>query len=586
MVKNSANKPAHIAFFLSIRNPQIFRFVAAFLIVMFPMVLNAGALTPSDGIEQSRRPGDFRQRLPEFEETEPSKLLDLPDIIVPDEKKDYLSTAEKVYIKAIELTGNTIFSGAELSQITSQYENRYVYNDELEELRKALTIYYIEKGFINSGAVIPDQTISDGIVQIKIIEGLLTRIDIEGNQRLRTPYLNGRMALDTGTPLNVFALEEKLQLLLQNPAIGRINTELRPGDNPGEAVLHARVEEQSPYYLNLIFNNNVSPSVGSVQGIVQAGHYNVTGWSDVLSMQADFADELREIFLDYSIPITASDTKVSFHYDQSDATVIEEPFDVLDIESESRTFGMMISHPFFRTRQQQFLMSVSIEDRHSETTLLGFPFSFAPGVRDGESDVAVIRLTQEWLDRSQDNVISLRSVFNFGIDAFGATINDSLPDGEFFVWLGQFQWAHRQDNGKGQFIARTDIQVSHDPLLPLEKYSIGGLYSIRGYRRNQLVRDQGFTASLEYRRDMLDLKDHGLGMIQIAPFVDIGGAWNVDSPNISPNTLASIGVGLLWDPTDKFHAEIYWAHAFRDVTNPSNDIQDDGIHFQIFARLF
>ena len=87
-------------------------------------------------------------------------------------------------------------------------------------------------------------------------------------------------------------------------------------------------------------------------------------------------------------------------------------------------------------------------------------------------------LPQDWLRRTRDRVLAARSVFSFGLHALGATENDSKPDGEFFAWLGQFQWAQRLDEGD-EIILRTDAQLTQDPLLPMEKFVVGGADTVR-----------------------------------------------------------------------------------------------------------
>ena len=61
--------------------------------------------------------------------------------------------------------------------------------DEIEQARRAITLHYVRNGYINSGAVIPDQNPADGIILIRIIEGELTEIDLHGNKWLRDSYI-------------------------------------------------------------------------------------------------------------------------------------------------------------------------------------------------------------------------------------------------------------------------------------------------------------------------------------------------------------------------------------------------------------
>ena len=526
-------------------------------------------------------------------EHKPPTEFTLPPL--PPPETDQLSSALKVYVRHIRLSGNTVFLEGELEMLTAPYENREVTSEELQALRYALTQYYVERGYINSGAIIPDQEVKDGIIEIRLIEGRLNRVDIEGNQGLRTGYLSDRIALGAGPPLNINTLQEQIQILLESPLIERINAELQPGTQPGEAVLKALVEEKAPYQLGLSFDNHIAPSIGGLQGRFFGAHQNLTGWGDRLGFEVDYAEGLVDFSVDYSLPVTRRDTIAQVWYNQSDSTVVEDPFNIIDVESDYQSYGLSLIHPVYRTPQQTLSLSASIERRSSKTFLDGTPFCFFCGAfpnssdfststQDGESDVTVLRLSQEWVDRTPDQVIAARSTFSIGIDAFGATDNPGdLPDGEFFTWLGQFQWARRFDDG--ELIFRTDLQASKDPLLPLEKFAVGGANSVRGYRENQLVRDWGFVSSLEYRYTIFQ-DESGEHRLQVAPFVDVGGAWDIDLDTPSPEVIPSAGIGLRWNPFHQVYAELYWGYAFRDVDNPDGDLQDHGIHFQLVGELF
>jgi hemolysin activation/secretion protein len=218
-------------------------------------------------------------------------------------------------------------------------------------------------------------------------------------------------------------------------------------------------------------------------------------------------------------------------------------------------------------------------------------------VDDGKSVVSVFRGAVDWVDRSPEQVLALRSTFSYGADLFGATINPSgVSDGEFFHWIGQAQWVRRFDFGEVKnvrLVARGEAQLTDDRLLPLEKFAIGGADTVRGYRENFLVRDNGWDASLEVRIPVFDLSIPGIpteledGRVDIAPFFDIGQSWDSDVSNPSPKTISSIGLGLRWAPVQGVLASLYYGYALRDVDDPDDtDLQDDGIHFSIRASFF
>lgn len=497
----------------------------------------------------------------------------------------------QVFVRSIRLTGNTVFTDAELAEVTRPFSNRYVTSEDLEALRLALTRYYVDRGYINSGAVIPDQKVQDGVVDLRIVEGQLTQIAVSGNRQLRGAYLTDRLALGAGPPLNVNQLTERLQILLQGPFVERINAQIEPGDRPGEARLRAVVEETAPYRLSIGADTDLSPSLGEARGVLRGQLLSPLGLGDVLSAEIALADGLQDYTLDYAIPLTPRDLTFSVYYENTSSDVVEDPLSDLDIEGDTSTLAFRLSQPVYQTSRDQLTLAVGLDLRESETSLLGRGFPFSAGVEpDGSSSVTVLRFIQEWLSRSPDQVLAARSTFSLGVDAFDATINaGDDPDGRFFAWLGQFQWAKRLGESDNQVVFRLQGQLTSDPLLPMEQFAVGGLWSVRGYRTNALVRDQGFASSLELRIPVLHRED-GAPLLQVVPFVDAGGAWykgrGGDTPD--PTTIASAGLGLRFDPHQRIHAELYWGHAFQkdDLEGPDDSLQDSGWAFLLTANLF
>ncbi len=319
----------------------------------------------------------------------------------------------------------------------------------------------------------------------------------------------------------------------------------------GESELHVRVAETLPFSVALGFNNYQSPSIGAERGLITLAHRNLTGHGDILSVTYIRSAGLDlQLDASYTLPLTARDTTLSLRYGKDDTIVAEEPFEALDIQTATDTFGITLRHPFSRTLTQEFALGLTGEHKRSETSLLGEPFSFSLGVEDGEANVTAVRFTPEWIHRTQHQVIVARSRFTVGVDVLDATTHtdSSIPDGRFFAWLGQFQWVRRLPVWDIQTIVRLDVQLADDPLLSVEQIAVGGRFSVRGYRENQLVRDNGLITSLEVRVPLLREKPWA-DLVQVAPFVDYGRAWNTDLPTPNPRTIASVGVGLRWAVT-------------------------------------
>jgi hemolysin activation/secretion protein len=554
--------------------------------------VNADTLgTDALGIEGLQQPRRERPALPEYTPTTPAPELTLPPVPAPEEGR--LSSQLRVFVRDVRLVGNRVFSSEELGQVTAPYENRTITSEELLELRDKLTLYYVERGYINSGAVIPDQEATQGVITLRIIEGRLTRVEVSGTKRLRSAYVSKRILLRTESPLNLEPLRSQLLLLQQDPLIERLNAALVPGNRPGEALLRVKVAEARPYFVTLGVSNDNPPSSGGERAELALGHRNLSGWGDALTLAFGVTQGSNDLSAQYTLPLHARATALSLLYERTSASVIEEPFETLDlnIESETETYGIALVHPFYRTPGRQFSVGLSLQRRHTETTWLGGEFS----PPTPPSTVTVLRFYQEWVDRRRDQVIAARSTFNLGIDALNATLDlepdspsataDSQADSQFLTWLGQFQWARRLAEAGHQVIFRTDLQLANDALLSLEKFALGGARSVRGYRENQLVRDNALVTSVELRVPLFRTQA-GPRNLQAAVFADYGRAWNHEDSVREADDISSVGLGLRWDPHPKFHAELYWGIALRDIENPDYDLQDDGLHFALSYQLF
>jgi hemolysin activation/secretion protein len=551
-------------------------------------------------IDLPERAGDQRQDFPEVpleNPQQPPPALPLPP--PPPPPDDRLSGALQVQVSKIKITGNSVFTDEELAPLIKPYEGRAVNTEELFALRNALTTFYINAGYINSGAIIPDQKVVDGVIEIQIVEGTLTEINVSGDNWLRDSYITSRLEIGNEEILNINQLQERIKLIQQDQLVERINAELTPGTNPGESILNLKVDESRFYNFGVAFNNYRNPSIGELQGEFYAAVYNLTGFGDELSARYSLSGGLDTVFAAYSIPITPYDTRLRLYYEQNDAQVIEEPFDILNIQSVNKNFGISLSHPFYHTPKNQLLGSIAFERRRSDVTfqLPGAPREPFPTLaEDGKTRISVLRFLQEWVHRSSSTVIAMRSTFNWGIDVSPllAPNNVRINDDQFFFWLGQFQWVQRLGSTDIQVVLRTDLQLTPDSLLPIEKFTVGGAVTVRGYRENQMIRDNGAVASIEVRVPVFRLPIPWLsqspaeGMVQLAGFYDFGWAKNtleVDSNRA--NTISSAGIGVRWDPTPKIHGELYWAIPFRNVSiGEDNSLQDHGITFFLNVDIF
>jgi len=495
---------------------------------------------------------------------------------------------QRMHIRRVELDGNTVLPADEVDALLAGYVDRDVTMDELQALRYALTSLYIRHGYVSSGVIIPDQRLDDAIVRFAAIEGRVTHIAIYGNSSVRDTYIRNRIQRGIGAPVHAGDLRFALEVLRADPRIERINAELVPGARPGESTLQVNVAETVSWWVATNFDNYRSPSVDEDRVSISAGNSNFTGHGDVLALNYGVTDGLDDLDASYSYPLTSADLRLTGYYARTDSNIVEEPFNLIDIVSKSRTAGLSLSRPFRSRSGRTLTPTLGLENRRAENWLLGVPFSFTPGEQAGTSEVSVAYLTTEWLWPAPRQMFALMVSGRFGTGLFDATTNATGPDSDFFTLRAQLQYARNLGWRGSRFTVSTSAQIAADPLLALEKFSIGGHTTVRGYRENQLVRDSGIVASVELDIPLF-VDDDGRPThdVSITPFADYGVGWDKDgaSPTSQRTSLASIGIGFRWRPTANWLLRADYGYALDDVVTPTKTLQDRGLQFRVEYRM-
>ncbi|MGK7958396.1 MAG: ShlB/FhaC/HecB family hemolysin secretion/activation protein [Crocosphaera sp.] len=520
----------------------------------------------------------------------PPTPLDVPPATIT-APQDIPGLPQRITVIRFEFEDNTAFSDEVLGSVTVPFTNTPISFAQLLQAEAAVTQLYTDAGYINSGAVIQaGQVLSPegAVVKIKVIEGGVEDIKVTVEGRLNADYVRSRLAIATTQPLNQNRLLEALQLLQLNPLIKTISADLSAGTRPELSILSVRVEAADSFSMGLFSDNGRVPSIGNLQRGVRLAQGNLLGFGDSLSVEYANTDGSDAVSVDYTFPLTPENATLRLTSRITNTEVIEEPFERLDIEGDSLYLDISVRQPVIQTPTQELALGLTFSRQESNTSVLGVGFPLSPGANDqGETRLSILRLFQEWTGRGSQDVLSLRSQFSFGIDLFDTTINDRPPDGKFFEWQGQGQYV-RSLAADTLLVLRSNLQLTSRPLVPLEQYNLGGLYSVRGYRQDLFQTDNGVFLSAEARFPVLRI-DWLDGLLQVVPFTDFGIAWNDDDnpiPTPSPNTLSSVGLGLQWQMGTDFTARFDWAIPITDIESQGGRSPEESFYFTLNYRFF
>ena len=535
--------------------------------------------------------------LPETPETPPPEdLLPSPPQPLPETVPDRGQTLTVTEFKFI---GNTVFTDLELTTaITTGLTDKPLPLSQLLEVASNVAKIYAEAGYTTSGAVIsiPKTTQEEGkgIVEVQVIEGELESIEvipIKEGERLNTEYVRSRIASAAGKPLNIYRLQEALQLLQLDPLIEQISAQLSDGTRTGTSILKVEFATGKTFALQGLSDNNRTPSVGSFRRGGAISEANLLGWGDTLRGEYRNSDGSNDVEVSYTLPVNAYNGSVRFRYRTTNSTIVKPPFDQFNIDSHYENYELTFRQPILQTPQQEVILGLSLDRQESNSFLDGLAIPLSPGANiKGQTRITTLRLFQEWLQRNSQEVIAVRSSFNMGLDflgisdAFDADINPNAPKNRYFTWRGQAQWV-RFLAPDTLFLIRSDIQLSSDPLIPLEQFVIGGYGTVRGYAQNYRLNDNGIIATAELRLPVLSFPQYET-KVSVIPFVDYGSGWNLKRPTLHPATLASVGFGVLWQQGDTLSARLDWGIPLTHNNRADNTWQEHGLHFSIIFNPF
>ncbi len=504
-----------------------------------------------------------------------------------------LAAAPTRLIERLELQGVQALPLALFETAAKPWLGRALDESEIEALRQRLTRVYVDHGFVNSGLLIAEGQGTGTTLRLQAIEGRLTQVQLRGLAGLNPEHVKSRLGATEGA-LNMDALRERFQLLLNDPLLARVQARLLPGERLGEAVLDIEVERARPWKLSAFANNHRPVSVGEGAMGLRGQLSNLTGQGDqldalLLGPLKGEGSRKGQQRLDWRTPLTAWGapfTQVSLAAERSDSAIVEEPVRQLDIRSATRGWELGVSQLWSESTERRHSSGLQAQARRQRSTLLGEPYSFTAGVPDGRVRETVWRIWHETQWRSPQQVLVLRGHFNWGhnnVQREAAVPGlEAAPAPSFQYATLQAQWLRRLGPEGLSLSARLLAQASRDRLLPSSGIALGGVNSVRGQRENQAVRDEGWVANLGLPWVWKEGQGGGL-RVELEPFYDHGRVRNRGQAWVE---LASAGLALKLGWRGAL-LEIAAAERVRgDAASTQKDsLQDRGVHVQLSYAL-
>jgi hemolysin activation/secretion protein len=231
---------------------------------------------------------------------------------------------------------------------------------------------------------------------------------------------------------------------------------------------------------------------------------------------------------------------------------------------------------------------VQVERRTTKTLLLGERFSFAPGAVNGRSAYTALRVVGDYVLRNVDQVFAISLTATQGLGGTGTEIPGlAAPHQDFRAALAQVNYARRLTPGGLELRSRLYGQIADSVLYSGERFSAGGESTVRGYRENLVLADNGVVGSVEIAQPLNLSGNRSLergfdwGAITVSAFAD--GAYMRNHKRPQPeHELYSVGASLTWTPIEALSARATYGYALKDIEAAGRkDLQDRGVQVRV-----
>ncbi|NOZ31372.1 MAG: ShlB/FhaC/HecB family hemolysin secretion/activation protein, partial [Crenarchaeota archaeon] len=278
----------------------------------------------------------------------------------------------KILVKRFEFKGNKVLSDKYLDRVVAGYTGKELSFSDLEEVCRKIETAYREKGYFLAQAIIPPQEVKGGVVVIKILEGRLGKVEVEGERHYKERFIKGHFKPTEKGVINYHRLLKTLLLLNEYPDL-KVHATLKRGEVPGTTDILLKVEDRWPVHFYLDYNDFGTRYVSRHRFGSTLECSNVLLQGDTFKFRGVVGSPIKQlqfVKFEYTFPLGTSDTKLGLHYTYLTYKVGRE-FRVLDLRGKSKIFTVDLVHPVVRTRRSSLDVGVAFDYKQIRDYLLG-----------------------------------------------------------------------------------------------------------------------------------------------------------------------------------------------------------------------
>lgn len=552
-------------------------FFAGLLMVLAPLVFaQSDTHRQIQQIEQQRQ--DSLKRAIEQQQRERGRVL------TPG-SRDYSSSgsSEQCFaIHELRIQGLSLFSRDDMTSVIDSYQGKCLGAQQLDGLLNDIAAFYFNRGYVTTRAYLTEQDLSSGVLQVRVVEGILQSIEPGGVKQT-----SGSRSLDkvfpgaTAKPLNLRDLEQGLENINRLQSY-KATMKLLPGAALGATRVEVAQQTTKPWQLQLKNNNSGQSATGEqqLQGLLSwdnpLGLYDfgyLSYQTDIEASRDNFYSESLALHWDWPLGYWSLNVDLTqFRYQHRVAGNALDFSASGETETQKLSAGRLLFRNADAKARIQWALTRKRTRNYVEDVLLD--------ISSRTLALSDLTLTYERYFPAGAFLLS-ELTYTRGLHAFGSPDDNGIandmqsetPKAQFdrysllLDYRRPFQWFGQSFQYKTQW----NTQYSPDVLFGSEQITIGSLYSVRGYKAPSLSGNSGSY----WRNDLswIIRPRWGGGIVSvISPYigVDIGRVFN-SFQGEGNRSLKGWSLGLLAQGAG-WSAEL----SFSNPLSPPGDLPDLG----------
>lgn len=450
--------------------------------------------------------------------------------------------APGVALGRVRVVGSSV--PARLEEAWKPFTGRRLDAPTIQAVAQAISAAYAEGDIAFYTIEVPNQDFAGGVLTVRVTEGHLTQVAIDGQTKSKSARLVRRYAarMTAEKPLKRSSMERYMSLIREIPGL-TVEARLLQAKTPGGVILSLDLKQQR-VRSEVVISNRGSIRLGRTQ--VQAGL--------MLSGVATPGDQLRlsfgaptefDPFQYYGLGYTTRIGDDGLTLTTSLAHLVTRPTDS-PISGEATSAGLTLSYPLKRGYRENVYVSLGLDGQNSDNAAFGRSI-FSDHTR-------ALRGSASWSKASAKRVAAANATASFGLDVLDAEADERLTDIDFIKLNSQVGL----DQALGQeWVVRLKgvVQASDGRLPGSEQFSLGGDQFGRAFPSAHVIGDYGGAASAEVGWRPKALIPRRLKGSEVYGFTDYGVATSrsrlFDLLPERTRDLSSVGVGVRANFVDK-----------------------------------